>query len=198
MFLILIMLFDPASGWEKAAKSGGSVLRTLFLHLLPMLLLGCLAEGYGMTHWGKRVGELGARKLYEPVSVFYLQACHLVAGLVVVFLCAVVLRALADTFQRRQKFPQLLLVSAFSLGPVFLMRLADAFPVINPWLSWGVGAVLVVAFLYQGLPRVLYLDPAHALGLYMSSSILFVLMAGLSRVVMLMLVQPRLLEAPAL
>jgi hypothetical protein len=73
------------------------------------------------------------------------------------------------------------------------MRVADAFPAINPWWSWGLGAILVVALLYQGLPRVLDLDPAHSLGLYMSYSLIVVLISGVGRVLMLMLVQPRLL-----
>jgi hypothetical protein len=193
MFLVLTMLFDPATGWERAVKSGRSVLRTLFLHLFPMLLLGCIAEGYGMTRWGKPVGDFGARKTYELAQIIPLQLCHFAAAVIVVCICAVVLATLADTFQQRQKFSQALLVSVFALGPVFLMRVADAFPAINPWLSWGIGAVLVVAFLYQGLPRALYLDPAHALGFYLSSSIMVVLLAGLSRLVMLMVVQPRLL-----
>lgn len=187
------MFFDPAQGWHRAGLSGRSVARTILLHLVPMLLLGCLAEGYGMVHWGKPVGDLGARKTYPLEQVVPLQAAHFVAAIVLVLVCAVMVRSLADTFQRRQNFAQALVVSVFGLGPVFLVRVADAFPVINPWLSWSVGALLMVALLYQGLPRVFHLDPAHALGVYMSCSMLMVLLAGLTRVVMVLLVQPRLL-----
>jgi len=198
MFLIFIMLFDPESGWHKAAHSGRSVLRTLLLHMLPLLLLGCVAEGFGMIQWGKPVGQFGARRPYELAQVIPLQACYFAAGLLMVLICAVILRGMADTFQRRQRFSQALVISVFGLGPVFLMRVADAFPAINPWLSWGIGALLVVALLYQGLPRIFHLDPAHALGVYLSCSVVLVLVSGLVRVLMLMLVQPRLLAEPVL
>jgi hypothetical protein len=197
MFLALIMILDPTRGWERAARSGRSVLRILLLHLFPMLLLGCVAEGYGMNRWGKPAGEFGARKTYDLAQIIPFQLCYIATGLITVCICAVVLGALADTFQPRQKFSQALVVSVFALGPVFLMRVADAFPAINPWLSWGIGAVMVVAFLYHGLPRVLHIDPAHALGYYVSSSVMVVLISGLIRVLMLMLVQPRLLAASA-
>jgi hypothetical protein len=197
MFLVLTILFDPAAGWQHASASGRSVLRILFWHLLPLLLIGCVAEGYGMMRWGKAVGDFGARETYELEQVIRLEACHFAAGLIVALICAWVLRMLADTFQRRQKFSQALVVSVFALGPVFLARIADAFPAINPWLSWGVGALLVVALLYQGLPRVFHIDPAHALGVYVSASFLVVLISGMSRMLVVMLIQPRLLAAAA-
>lgn len=195
MFLVLLIFFDSEGGWRRAATSGKSVLRTFFLHLFPMLLVGCVAEGYGILHWGKPIGNFGARRTYPLEQVLPLEACHFAAGLVVVLICAWVLGALADTFKQRQKFSQKLVVSVFSLGPIFLMRMADAFPAVNPWLSWGIGAFLVATLLYQGLPRVFHLDPAHALGVYLSASVLVILISCLSRVLILLVVQPRLLVA---
>ena len=193
MILVLAMFFDPQRAWEHAAKTGRNGWRTLTLGLLPLLLLGCVAEAYGMTHWGKAAGDFGGRHVYELETALRLQACHALAGLILVLICAVALRAITDTFKRRQSFAQALVVAVYGLGPIFLARMADAAPAINPWLSWGIGALLAVALLYQGLPRVFHIDPAHALGVYLSGSMLVVLISGILRLVMVMIVQPRLL-----
>jgi hypothetical protein len=193
MFLVIAMFFDPARAWEQAARIGRNGWRTFGLGLLPMLLLGCVVEGYGMMHWGKPAGDFGARQTYGLETVVRLQLCHAVAGVLLALICAFALRAIADTFKRRQTFAQALVVSVYCLGPVFLARLADAFPAVNPWLSWGIGVVLAVTLLYQGLPRVFYLDPAHALGAYLTGSMLVVLISGLMRLIMVMVVQPKVL-----
>jgi len=193
MFLVLQILFDPQSGWRRAVTSGRSVRRTLILHLLPLLLVGCVVEGFGIVMWGKPAGDFGGRQTFELGKVMPFEVCHAFAGLVVVLVCAFMLVMMASTFQRRQRFSRVLVVCVFSLGPVFLARIADAFPSINPWLSWGVAALVTVAFLYQGLPRVLHIDPAHAMGLYVSASVAVVLVSGVARVLMVMLVQPLLL-----
>jgi hypothetical protein len=193
MFLVVAMFFDPQRAWEHAARTGRNGWRTLGLGFLPLLLLGCVAETYGMMHWGKAAGDFGGRHVYGLETALRLQAFHALAGLLLVLICAIALRAITDTFKRRQSFAQALVVAVYGLGPVFIARVADAFPAINPWLSWGIGALLAVTLLYQGLPRVFHIDPAHALGVYLSGSVLVVLISGIMRLVMVMIVQPRLL-----
>jgi len=194
MLLVLVMLLDPERGWRRAAESGRNVVRTLILHLFPLLLLGCLAEGYGIVHWGKPVGEFEARQTYPVGQAVSLEVVQFVSGLLIALIGACVLRTLADTFQKRQSYSQALVVSVFAFGPVYLARVADAFPAVNPWLSWGIAAVLTMALLYQGLPRVFYIDPAHAMGAFFSASVLLVLLSGISRLVLIMAVQPQLLK----
>jgi uncharacterized membrane protein len=187
MFLVLLMIFDPAGGWGRAAESGRSVMRVLFLHLLPMLLLGCVAEGAGMLRWGKQAGKFGAMKQFVPDEVIRYQACYFVVALVVVLLCAFFIKFLGNTFHARQKFVEALTVSVFGLGPIFLLRLLDALPAMSPWLPWGLGAVLGAALLYQGVPRVMRLDPAHAMGVYVCSALLLVLTSGAGRLLVVFL-----------
>ena len=104
-----------------------------------------------------------------------------------------VLRGLGNTFQRRQKFTQSLAVSVFGLGPVFLMRVCDAFPAIHPLVPWIIGAALTMAILYQGIPRVMRLDPSDALGVYMSSMLVLVLASGIGRVLVICFLQGKIL-----
>ena len=190
------MIFDPAGGWGRAADSARSLARVLFIHLIPLLLLGCVAEGYGMIHWGKRVGNFGTVKFFTLAETMPYQVCQFGIALVVVCVGAVVLRHLGNTFHARQTFTQALAVSTFGLGPVFLMRVFDAFASANPWVTWIIGAVLTMAILYQGIPRVMRLDPSHALGVYMSSMAVLVLASGIGRMVVLYCLQEKLLGLP--
>jgi len=193
MFLSILMIFDPARAWNRIAALGHEPVRVVSLHLIPMLLVVGGVEAYGAIHWGKVIRETGGRRFFEMNSVLTYQACYFGVSVLAVLLGAVFLRVLADTFQRRQRFAQALAVSAMGMGPVFLARLADACPPVNPWVSWVVGAVVMVAVLYQGLPRVFHLDPAHALGTFMAGAMLMFLVTFMARVFMLLFVQPKLL-----
>jgi hypothetical protein len=193
MFLVLLMIFHPAGGWQRAAESGRSVARITLLHLMPMLLLGCVAEGAGMMRWGKRITQFGRLKTYALPDVLRFEVCHFAAGLVLVFAGAVILKSLGNTFHSRQKFVQAFTAAAFGLGPIFLLRVCDAFPAIPPLVSWAIGAVLTISVLYQGLPRVMKLDPGLAAGVYISSVILLVLASGIERGFMVYFVERKLL-----
>jgi hypothetical protein len=175
------MFFDPATGWRLAAEVGRSWLRLTFLHALPLLLVGCVAEGYGMLRWGRQVGAFGAVKHYAVPDVVRYEAVRFGIALVLVLAVAALVRVLANTFHARNGYRSAFTVAVFGLGPVLLLRIAEAFPAVNPWVSWGVGAVLAAGVLYQGIPRVLHADPAHAIGLYLSSAMLMVLGSGLAQ-----------------
>ena len=196
MFLVLLMIFNPADGWQRAADASRSITRLLLLHLLPMLLLGCVAEAYGLTHWGRAISHYGAMKKFTLEQVLPYEACHLAAGLVTVLISALMVRGLGNTFHIREKFPPALAVSIFGLGPVFLLRVCDALPAIPPLVPWIIGAVLTMTILYQGVPRVMHLDPSHALGVYMSSMMVLVLASGIGRLLVVYFLQEKILGLP--
>jgi len=193
MFLVLLMIFDAEAGWSRAVESARSVVRVLLLHLLPLLLLGCVVEGFSMMRWGKRVSQFGTMKVFALDDVLRYQACHFVVGVVIVCLCALVLCGLSNTFHVRSTFRQGLTVGVFGLGPIFLMRVFDAFPALFPWLGWIIGAALTMGILYQGVPRVMRLDPAHAFGVYTSAAMVLVLASALGRVLVIYFLQPKVL-----
>jgi hypothetical protein len=66
---------------------------------------------------------------------------------------------------------------------MFLLRLLDAFPPVNPWVSWSIGILLSVTVLYQGVPRVMQPDPPQAFGLFFMSALLLTISTGLVRLV---------------
>jgi hypothetical protein len=63
------------------------------------------------------------------------------------------------------------------------MRLLDVGPMMSPWTTWGIGVVLTIWILYQGIPRVMQPDPTHAFGVYISAMFVVVLTSGLARLI---------------
>ncbi|MBZ5521459.1 MAG: YIP1 family protein, partial [Acidobacteriia bacterium] len=76
-------------------------------------------------------------------------------------------------------YTQAFTVVAYALGPVFWLRLLNAFPLMNPWVPWIIGIMLSIWIFYQGLPRVMKPDPSHAFELYVISSMVLFATTGL-------------------
>jgi hypothetical protein len=103
--------------------------------------------------------------------------------LFVIFMGANLLKSIGETFHGRHTFTQAFATVAYSLGPLFLLRLLDAFQGVSFWVSWSIGIILTVAVMYHGVPRMMEPDPSHAFGLYLMSALLLVLVTGLVRFV---------------
>jgi hypothetical protein len=149
-------------------------------------------EGWGLVSLGKwqsgvellRRFTVGEAAIYETVQFLF--------TLVVVFVCAYLLKVVGETFRGRFTYTQTFTVVAYGLCPVFLLRLLDAFPRLSPWITWGIGITLSIWVLYHGLPRVMLPDPAHALGLYYVGSFLLFLTTGLERLLTALYLQGRI------
>ena len=95
--------------------------------------------------------------------------------------CAHFLKMLGKTDRRSVTYRQTFTVVIYGLSPLFLLRLLDAVPLINPWTIWAVGITLSLAIVYHGIPRVMVPEPTDAIGLYLISSLVLVAATGLER-----------------
>jgi hypothetical protein len=181
MIKALLLIFEPIATWEGIVRAQRSMAFILAIYLLPLLLLTSAAEGYGLVHWGKRQGEVPRLRTYPPGEAIVVETAQVLLALAVVFFSAKVLKSLGETFHGRNTYTQAFTAVAYSLSPLFLLRLLDAFAWINPWVSWSIGILLSVAVLYQGVPRTMEPDPSHAFGLYLMSAVLLMLVSGLVR-----------------
>ena len=82
------------------------------------------------------------------------EVAQAILSLAIVFIAAKVLKSLGETFHGRHTFTQAFTTIAYGLSPLFVLRLLDMFPSINPWTTWTVGIVLCMAVFYQGVPRI--------------------------------------------
>ena len=176
------MIFEPIATWERIWRARRGLIFVLLLYLLPMLALVCAGEGYGLHHWGK-LREVGPRKFYAVGETAVFEAVQFLLFLVVVFIGAKMIKSIGETFHGHHTFTQAFVTVTYGLSPLFLVHLLNAIKDISPWVAWGIGIFLSMMVLYQGVPRMMEPDPAHAFGLYLMGSLLLFLTTGLTRFV---------------
>jgi len=180
MIKALLLIFDPVRTWEGIVADQRRWLSILAGHVLPLLLLVSAAEGYGLVRWGKPRGDISHLYPMSLAQAVVFEAAELVLSLFIVFLAARIIKSLGETFHGRHSLAETFTVAAYGLSPLFLLRLPNAFPWVSPWLTWAIGITLSASILYRGLPRVMRPDPPHALGLYLMSVVLLVMITGLA------------------
>jgi hypothetical protein len=181
MIKAVLLVLEPLRTWEQIALAGRSVGRIFLTYVVPLLLLTSVIEAWGMIKWGDWRGDV--IKLYQfklPEAVGF-QLVQWVVHLITLFLGARMLKNLGETFHGRHTYQQAFTAVAYGLGPFWSLRVLDAFPSVNPWVSYALGMILMVVVLYHGIPRTMMPDPPQAFGLYITGSVLLALTAGLGR-----------------
>jgi len=184
MIKTLLLVLDPAGGWDTIVLTRRSWLRILLGYLVPLWLITFVAGGYGLVHWGKPHGYVSETTRFSHSEALIFEILELCLMSVIVFVGARLIKALGETFHGRNTFTQTFTVTAYGLGPYFALRIFDMFPGVSSWAYWAVwiaGMVLSFLILYQGIPRVMLPDPPHAFGLYLTSCVFLVMVSGLAR-----------------
>ncbi len=194
----LSLIFDASGTWARIIRAERGLFSILLKFLLPLLLLTCAIEGYGLMHWGKRQAQMSRPRTYSLGEAVVFESGQLVTSLVVVFIGAGVLKSMGGTFHARNTFLQAFTVVAYALSPFFLLRLLDAFTPISPWFSWAVGIFLALAALYHGVPQVMQPDPPQAFGLYLMTAVLMFSITGVMGFIAAWYLQGRFAKLDAL
>ena len=179
----LFLIIKPTDTWKLILLERRSIGFLLVRYLLPMMLVTAMAEGFGMVKWGKSQSLLHRIQTFTVGETVIYEITRLLAMLLIVVVCAVLVKMFGETFRERHTYLQTFTLVIYALGPLFLLRLLDATPVLSPWITWGLGVVLCTEVLYQGVPQVLEPDPPNAFGIYFMSSLVLVAITGLERLV---------------
>ena len=146
-----------------------------------MIVLATAAEGWGLARWGKWQSKFQRYKEFTSTgSIVTFEVIQGLLLLAMVFLSALLLLKISQTFQNRQSYLKAFTTMAYGFSPLLLVRLLDAGPTVHPATTWGIGIVLTFWVLYQGIPHVMQPDPTHAFGVYLSSMFVVVLTSGLA------------------
>lgn len=183
MIKALFLVLSPAT-WDRIVLAKRGWLSILLFYLLPLWIIAGVAEGYGLIHWGKPQGQLSTLKFYSHSTALIFEFLQLVLMFAIVFVGAKLIKATGETFHGRHTFNQGFTVAAYGLSPVFTLRVLDMFPSVSSWVywtTWIIGIFLSIGILYHGIPRVMQPDPPHAFGLYVTSSVLLLMISGLVR-----------------
>ena len=183
MIKSLLLIFDSANTWERIAAAPQNVLKVFTLSLMPLLLLSAAAEGAALIKFGREQGPLDTMKPVSQALVLRYEIAQLGLSLLVVVAGAAVLQKIGQSFHRRHTYSECFTTLAYSLSPLFLLRVFAGFPAIPTWACWAVGILLSVSALYRGIPRIMRPDPSNALGLYLLSSLLLIVVTGLAHFV---------------
>ena len=181
MIKALFLIFKPVIGWDLIVQARRRLGFILTFYLLPMVLTVAVVEGFGLAAWGKPQTNLHHLHKFKMGEVVIYEVVQSLLALLVVAVCAWVIKMFAETFHRRNTYQQTFTLAVYGLGPMFLFRLLDVLPGLNPWITWGIGIMLSVEVIYQGIPKVLEPDPPSAFGLYVISSVALIAITGIAR-----------------
>jgi len=182
MIKVFFLFFEPAVAWDKIAQARRGFSYILATCVLPMLALMGLVNGWGLHKWGKWQPPFQRIKAFDDLpTVVGFECIEVVLMLAAIFVSALLILRIAQTFHGRHTYLQAFTVAAYGLSPLLLLRLLDAAPSVSPWATWGVGVAISIWILYQGMPRILQPDPTHAFGLYLCTVTVIFLVTGLAR-----------------
>ncbi len=179
MIKTILLIFEALSTWEKIGKAQRGVLYIFLTFFLPLLLIVTSLEGFGMSRFGLYSPLL--QRVVDPSLdlIIRYELIQVVLYILIVFLGARTLLKIALNFHSTHTYTQCFTVVAYTFGPYLLLRIPDGLTGFNTWICWGLGVALSIGVLYHGLPLVLQPDPTKTMGLFLLSSILFVLSTGL-------------------
>ena len=194
MIRALLLLIEPSKTWEQIRNDQPSVARVSWSCLLPVLLLASAGEALGLVYLGVERGTVTQRivKVTPDLALRY-ELLQIAFSLVIVYLGALALKGIGASFHRRHSYTQCFTMLAYSMSPLFLLRLLDAAPAVNTWVCYGIGIFLALSFLYRGLPFIMQPDPSNALGLFLFCSVLLLGATGLAHFVAALVLDEKIL-----
>ena len=143
-----------------------------------------VVEGFSLVEWGSsQAGVFHRIQKFAAGQVVIYETIQSLLTLLVIVVCAVLIKILGETFHGRYTYKQTVTLVIYGLSPMFLLRLLDAVPAIIPWATWGAGIALSIAVLHQGIWYVMQPAPPNAFALYFMSSLLLASATGLERFV---------------
>ncbi len=106
MIKALFLIFDPVTAWVRVLESRRSLRFVFIAYLLPMLLLVAVTGGFGLVKWGKWQSGIGQYKKFTVNEAVVYQTGELLLMLVVIAVCAHLIKLLGETFNGRHTYPQ--------------------------------------------------------------------------------------------
>lgn len=196
MLTALLLIFDPANTWGRIEAAKPSVTRVFFIYVLPIMLLSFALEGWLIARFGVASGRFAQRLLTpsQDVIVRY-EVAQFTLGLLICFVGAWLVRQLSQSFHRKHSYAESFAMLSYSLGPYFLCRILDGWPVVHTWAAWGIGVVLAISVFYRGLPRVLRPDPSNALGVYLLCSVLILTLTALAHFLAIAILEEKIFRS---
>ncbi len=181
MLKVFFLLFEPAVAWEKISNAKRGYAYILGTYLLPVILLACAVEGWGLMHWGKWRPTYKKIVGFSDQTIWRYEMLQAVLFLAVIFICAGLVHIASQNFHGKRTYLQTFTAIAYGFSPLLYLHTLNAWAMMHPAIPWCLGIVMTMWVLYQGIPRVIAPDPTHAFGVYLSALFIVVLMSAIVR-----------------
>ena len=168
------ILLKPKETWPVIAAEGGDVAGVFTKYVMILAAIPALATFVGMTVFG--VGGFGITVRIGIVSAILNLIVGYLLTLVLVFVLALIVDALAPTFGGTKNRLAAVKVVAYSMTALWVAGILGLMPALAA-LTALIGLVWAVYLLYTGLP-VLMRAPADKAGAYTAVVIVCALVAG--------------------
>ncbi|MFN0066397.1 MAG: YIP1 family protein [Limisphaerales bacterium] len=174
MITLFKLLVSPFETWTAIAADNRGILRVWLTFVLPLTLVACGFEAWAVHHWGTSTGVGGGIK-QVPLELAIRYGFAQFTGLsLAVFVGAFLVQRVEIAFHVNITYRNCFVLVGYSLGPVYAARMLDAIPQLNTWLAWGVGVLLMLGILYNGLPKALKIEAYGAFGMYLFTVLVLV------------------------
>lgn len=162
------ILLQPREEWRVIEAEKTTVTEVLVRYALPLSAIGPLALIVGNSLFGARVSIL--ESLIGAVSIFVLQ-------LILLFIIAYIIAALAQVFSGQRNFSQAFKVAVYTSTPTWVAGILNVFPALSPVVV--LATLYGIYLLYLGLP-VLMKSPLEKAGGYTASVVMCALVVNIA------------------
>jgi len=166
------ILSEPRAAWGKIRDDDLSIPGLYLRVVAPLGLVSPLAGYFGTTHFGWQIGA-GAPIKLTASSAAQISVVYYGAILVTLFVIGVLIHWMSDTYGARQPLSKCLAIAAYSAVPLFIVGIAQLYPVL--WINFLIGLPALaysIYLLYLGVPIIMGISPER--GFLFSSSVLAV------------------------
>ena len=168
------ILLKPKQTWPVIAAEGGDVAGIFTGYVMILAAIPALAAFIGMTLFG--IGGFGVTMRIPVAAALGNMIIGYVMSLVMVFVLALIVNALAPTFGGTKNQLAAVKVVAYSLTASFVAGILGILPSLTV-LGSLIGLVWAIYLLYTGLP-VLMRSPPEKAGAYTAVVIVCAIVAG--------------------
>ncbi|HXF94731.1 MAG TPA: Yip1 family protein [Gemmatimonadales bacterium] len=181
----LRILLQPGAEWNAIAGEFTTVGGIYRSYVLPLALVPALSQTLGNLAWGMPV--LGQRIKVPLVTALQAGVAHYLLGLVAVFVLALIINALAETFGGSNNQVQAFKVAAYGATAAWL---AGVFALVpgGGWLQ--LLGLYTLYLLYAGLPPVMKVPSDRVIGYGVLTGVAAIVLHLVSRAVVIAFLPP--------
>lgn len=146
------ILSEPRLTWSKIRDEHWSPAEIYVSIIIPLALISPIAGFIGTTRFGWQIGATDAITLTKS-SALQISIAYFGAILVSVFVIAMLIRWMSETYGDQKQFSRCLALATYTAVPLFLVGVVQIYPVL--WINFLFGLPALaysVYLLYSGVP----------------------------------------------